>query len=186
MIPTVQHIFICPRRGDPMRELPTVRAVANGGLVGDRWYRSPWTLPLRMLNAWRKGERFRIGATNLTIISLEDIEAGNALLPVAFSPLEMRRNIVIDGSLSLNSMLGARIQIGSVVVVGDNLCTPCGFPPMRAKNGCPPKDFNRAFGHPNPIFGGGVNRGGIRCRIVKGGIITIGDTIELTPRPLTL
>ena len=160
-----------------MTELTSVRAVANGGLLGDRWYRPPWTYPLRLLNAWRKRQRF--GWSNITLITLADIDAGNAMLPEPFTPMEMRRNVVIDGPISLNDTLGVVLRIGEVLVVADNLCTPCGFPPMRArKKSVTSKEFNRAFGHPNPIFGGGVNRGGVRCRIVRGGVIRVGDIVS--------
>lgn len=169
----VRHLFIVRKRGGPMEERQFVEAVWRSGLKGDRWFRH-WSLYLfRVVNAWRKGKRY--GETNLSIITLADIEAANAGLKDPFTPSEMRRNIVIDGDVQLNDLVGVTFKIGVVIVRGDNLCTPCGLPPLRAKKGVGSvKEFLTEFGHPKT---GRANRGGLRCVILRGGNIRVGDKV---------
>lgn len=173
-IPVVRHLFVSPRKGAPMEERQFVEAVWRSGLKGDRWFRH-WSLYFfRVVNAWRKGKRY--GETNLSIITLADIATANAGIPEPFTPAEMRRNVVIDGALSLNELVGVTFRIGPVLVRGDNLCTPCALPPKRAgKLGCL-KTFLREFGHDTSDK---PNRGGLRCVILRGGTIRVGDGIKL-------
>lgn len=181
MIAAVQHIFVCPKRGRPLVSLLSVQAVANSGLVGDRWYRDARTEPLRRAYAAIKGREF--GSTNVSIISTGDIARGNARLAELapdcppFTPITMRRNIVLESEYDMSQLLGVEFMIGDVRFIGDNLCTPCQLPPHRAGIPHMVDAFNEAFGHTDSKE---PNHGGLRARILVGGTIRIGDTITNT------
>ena len=79
-----------------------VRAVAGGGLEGDRHFRP-------------EGQR-RGGA--LTLIEAEALEA------VALTGVQSRRQVVVRG-VRLNDLVGKRFMVGAVECLGVELCEPC-------------------------------------------------------------
>ena len=106
---TVAHIFVAPSRGAPMFALRCAEAVADSGLVGDR-YADP---------------SIRRGPDNqLTLIELENINAFEAETGHLLSPDAPRRNIVTSG-ISLNELVRRRFRVGSVIAEGVELCEPC-------------------------------------------------------------
>lgn len=149
----------------------SIRVVKFAGVLGDRWYRPRWMYLLRWLNAKRKGKP--VGVTAISILSLADLEMANREMPEPFTPLDLRRNVVVSGPVNLNALLGVQFSIGTVMLRGDNLCTPCGLPPKRANKG-DVVQFLKAFGHPK--FSG-TNRGGLRAQILIGGTIKKGDVL---------
>ena len=170
---SISHLFIAPTRGAPSVQLQRVKAVRHSGIVGDRWYRSRWIYPLRLINAWRKGKRCAV--TSVSILSMDDLSLANDHmeqhlgLDFRFSPMEMRRNIVLDGPCDLNSLIGREFSIGGVRFRGAHLCTPCSLPPKRSgRLAGNPKQFIRAFMTPH-------NRGGIRAQILTTGMLSVGD-----------
>lgn len=108
-------------------------------------------------------------------MSLEDLAWANQSMPEPMTPLEMRRNVVVSGSVDLNALLGKVFTIGNVRLKGDNLCTPCAFPPTRKGRKDLIVAFNSAFGHEKS---GRINRGGIRAKVLRGGTIQIGDILS--------
>jgi MOSC domain-containing protein YiiM len=142
----VRHIFIAPRRGEPMLSLPAVEALADCGLRGDR-YADP-------LN--RKSPDYQI-----TLIELEFIEAFVMASGLPLAADEPRRNIVTVG-VDLNRLCGRRFYVGEVELEGLELCEPCGTFAKRT--------------HPEALrfF---VHKGGLRARVVSGGVIRLGDAV---------
>lgn len=183
---TVSHIFTCPARGDPMISNESVLAVRYHGLKGeqwDRWARHPATYPLRRLRLWienvRRKEKRPFCVADVSLITLQDIAAINVDLEQLgadqFTPSEMRRSIVLDGALDLNTLLGKTFTVGGVQMRGDNPCDPCKFPPLRSgKANTTAGNFVKAVQHTKV---NGSTRGGIRARILSTGTIRIGDRL---------
>lgn len=97
-----------------------------------------------------------------TLIELENIEAFAQASGLRLAPDEPRRNVVTVG-VRLNDLCGKRFTIGAVELEGLELCEPCGTFAKRT--------------HPQVIryF---VHKGGLRCRIIRGGTIRIGDQVR--------
>lgn len=70
-----------------------------------------------------------------------------------------RRNVLIEGP-DLNSLIGVRFQIGDLVFSGSEECSPCYWMDTAVAQG------THAF-----LKG----RGGLRCRIEKGGVLQTGS-----------
>lgn len=114
-----------------------------------------------------RGDRYSDGENRkspdyqLTLIELENIEAFAHASGLALAPHEPRRNLVTVG-IDLNQLCGKHFVVGAVELEGLELCEPCGIFAKRT--------------HPEVVrfF---VHRGGLRCRILKGGIIRLGDSV---------
>jgi MOSC domain-containing protein YiiM len=98
----------------------------------------------------------------VTLIELENIEAFTIATGLKLTPEMPRRNIITQG-VRLNDLVGIRFPIGSAVFEGLELCEPCRLFAKRTHNEV--LEFFRG-------------KGGLRARIVSGGIINVGDTIR--------
>ena len=109
----------------------------------------------------RKVAPGREPAAQLTLIEAEHIDAFATATGYAMRPDQPRRNVVTRG-IRLNDLLGKRFNVGEALCEGIELCEPCG-------------KFQRLT-HPEVrrFFKG---RGGLRARIVEGGLIRPGDAI---------
>lgn len=101
----------------------------------------------------------------VTLIESENIEAFTRATGRALAPEMPRRNIVTTG-VRLNRLLGRRFSIGRAVFEGLELCEPCS---LFAK---------RTYSEVRVFFRG---KGGLRARIVSGGLVKIGDPIGWNP-----
>ncbi len=97
----------------------------------------------------------------ITLIELENIEAFTKRTGLPLTPEMPRRNIVTSG-IRLNGLLGQRFLVGRTLLEGLGLCEPCRLFAKRTHAAV--LDF----------FPG---KGGLRARIVSGGIINTGDRI---------
>jgi MOSC domain-containing protein YiiM len=97
----------------------------------------------------------------ITLIELENIEAFALASGLPLVPHEPRRNLVTVG-VRLNELCGVRFSIGEAELEGLELCEPCGLFAKRTHS-----QVVRFF----------VHRGGLRCRIVRGGQIRVGDAV---------
>ena len=97
----------------------------------------------------------------LTLIELENIEAFARASGLPLAPQEPRRNLVTVG-VRLNELCAKRFIIGESELEGLELCEPCATFAKRTHQG-----VVRFF----------VHRGGLRCRILKGGFIRVGDEV---------
>ena len=97
----------------------------------------------------------------LTLIEIENIKEFSKASGLPLAPQEPRRNLVTKG-INLNDLCGKRFRVGEVELEGLELCEPCGLFARRT--------------HPEVVrfF---VHKGGLRARIVKGGIIRLQDSI---------
>ncbi|MCX6020807.1 MAG: MOSC domain-containing protein [Chloroflexi bacterium] len=76
----------------------------------------------------------------------------------------LRRNIVLRG-VSLDGLIGATFQIGDAVLLGVRPCDPC-------------KYIETLLERPG-LLKALVTRGGLRVRILRGGRISLGQSIEV-------
>ncbi len=147
----VQHIFIAPERGAPMKAVQSADAITDCGLRGDRYA--------------ELGNR-RSPDYQLTLIEAENIEAFSRASGLQLAVHEPRRNVVTAGA-DLNSLCGKIFTAGEAKLEGLELCEPCATFARRTH-----PDVVRFF----------VHKGGLRCRILKGGLIRVGDRIETVVR----
>jgi formylglycine-generating enzyme required for sulfatase activity len=135
-----------------MIALSSVRAHAGKGLEGDRYFDRTGTYSKR------------VGpAHELSLIESEALEALRREAGIELEPRLSRRNLVTIG-VPLNHLVGREFTIGRVVVRGMELCEPCGH--MEKLSGA------------RGARAGLVHRGGLRCAIVTGGILRVGDPIR--------
>lgn len=120
-----------------------------------------------LTNCGLRGDRYAEAShrkspdNQVTLIELEHIEAFAKAAGLPLAPYDPRRNLVTVGA-DLNSLCGRRFLVGEVELEGLELCEPCGTFARRT--------------HPQVVkfF---VHKGGLRARIVKGGLIRVGDSI---------
>ncbi|HET6387831.1 MOSC domain-containing protein [Hyphomicrobium sp.] len=117
-----------------------------------------------------EGDRYRTqrnGPRQVTLIAAEDIAAIASFLGrETVAPELLRRNLVTSG-INLLALKGSRFRIGTTLLEATGDCAPCSQ--MEANLG--PGGYNAVRG-----------RGGLTARIVEGGTIRIGDSIERNPQ----
>ena len=92
-----------------MQSLKSVEALANEGLLGDRYCQAKN----------RRGPDYQV-----TLIELENIEAFIRDTGLTLTAEMPRRNIVTRG-IRLNALCGKRLRVGAAVFEGLELCEPC-------------------------------------------------------------
>jgi MOSC domain-containing protein YiiM len=111
---------------------------------------------------WRS-RRNRSG--QLTLIEAEVLEETGRLLGYPVPPGASRRQIVVHG-VKLNELIGRRIRIGAVRLFVETPCKPC----ARMEETIGPGARETLEG-----------RGGVRCHVLRGGEIRVGDPVALEP-----
>lgn len=113
-----------------------------------------------LLDAGLRGDRYT--DHQVTFIELENIEAFTRSTGLALSPDMPRRNIVTRG-IRLNALHGRRFRIGAAVFEGLELCEPCSLFAKRTH-----REVLEFF----------PRKAGLRARVVSGGEIRVGASIE--------
>lgn len=144
------HIFIAEQASVEMQELQEANLIPGVGIEGDRY-------------ATGKGYySFKPHADRqVTLIEMETIEGIIRDHQIPLLPVETRRNLTTRG-VPLNHLVGKHFRVGSVLLVGGRLNVPC-------------KYLDELLDR--PLFNPLLNRSGLNCRIVEGGIIRPGDAI---------
>jgi MOSC domain-containing protein YiiM len=145
-------IAIADAAKGPMHNVEAVEAVAGQGLRGDRYGAG---LGASQFKGRRKPEN------EVTLIASEAIEAANDEFNMLIEHLDTRRNLLTQG-VPLNDLVGKVIHVGPVVLKGLELCEPCGYLEKRTWAG---------------IKAALKRRGGLRCCVLEGGEIRVGDAI---------
>ena len=101
---------------------------------------------------------------HLSIIESESIDEYNKKYSLNIPYLEFRRNIVTKG-IKLNNLINKKIIIRDVHLDVVDLCRPCRHLSEKLERDDIIKEFLR--------------KGGIRCRIINDGKISIGDQINI-------
>ena len=116
------------------------------GIVNDRYY-----------------ENFKEKKEQVTLISLEEINAFNNQVNQNIEPKDFRRNIIISG-IDLNKLIDKQIKINQVILKIHEICQPCKYLQDRLKLPSLVKLL--------------VNKSGVRAEIIKSGNLSVGDTIK--------
>jgi MOSC domain-containing protein YiiM len=148
---SVVSIFVARQSAEPMVSLPQVRALADRGLEGDRFFRDSWDAVNRSDKA-------------VSLIEDEVLQAAAKELGVETIADKTRRNIVTRG-VPLIELLHREFTIGGVLMRGIRLFEPCGHLVQVSKL---PGIF-KALDH----------RSGLKAAILTDGVIRIGDKVAL-------
>jgi MOSC domain-containing protein YiiM len=111
---------------------------------------------------WRS-RRNRSG--QLTLIEAEVLTEVEQLLGVPIPPGASRRQVVVRG-VRLNDLIGQRLRIGDVGVFVETPCDPCSRMEETIGDGA-----RKAL----------EGRGGVRCFVLAGGELHVGDSIVEEP-----
>ena len=115
------------------------------------------------------GDRYTLGTgtwsdprwsnQELTLFASEVAEA------IGIEPYLARRNIITRG-VDLADLVGLRFRIGRALLAGVRVCSPCRYI----------QTINHRAGLTKAL--GGAN-GGLRAHIIEGGMVRLGDAIEI-------
>ncbi|MCI0357188.1 MAG: MOSC domain-containing protein [Planctomycetaceae bacterium] len=136
-----------------MENVEAIEAVAGEGLIGDRYGAG---IGAAQFQGRRKPEN------EVTLIAREAIEAANDEHNMTIAHLDTRRNLLTE-DVPLNELVMNTFRVGPVLLRGLELCEPCGYLERRTYPG-----IKAALTH----------RGGLRCCVVEGGELRVGDAIR--------
>jgi MOSC domain-containing protein YiiM len=148
---SVKEVFIARESGQPMISLPVVRACADRGLEGDRFFRESW-------QAINRSDK------SVSLIEDEVLELAAKELGLDSIGILTRRNIVTRG-VPLIELLGREFCVGNVRMRGIRLFEPCGH--LVAVTKLP------------GIFKALEHRSGLKAAILSDGEIRVGDGVAL-------
>lgn len=134
----------------PLQAVASINAVAGHGLEGDRYFQKAGTF------SSKAGPDREV-----TLIAVEALEALEREFGVSLSAGESRRNLATRG-VPLNDLIGQTFRIGEVVLEGLRLCEPC--------------SHLAQLTYPQ-VLPGLMGRGGLRARVVTGGVLRAGDSV---------
>lgn len=149
----VRFLHITPRAFLPMRSMPEITLVAGLGIEGDRY-----------MIGREEGfysDRPEDGR-QVTLFELETLEALKRDCGIVLGPEEHRRNVTVEG-VPLNHLVGRRFRLGETVLEATRLSIPC-------------RHIEEITG--KAIFDPLINRSGLNCRILAGGVVRVGDTVR--------
>jgi len=149
---TVTGLWLTDAGSEPMSAVESVRAVADRGLAGDRYYRGT-------------GYYSGFDECEVTLIEAEAIEAIRAETGIDLADGRHRRNVVTAG-LDVHELLDTRFRIGEAVLVGTRPRPPCAHVEAVADE----EGVARALGE---------DRGGICAHVESTGEIAVGDEVSV-------
>jgi len=145
------HIHVASKASAAMDELPEAILVEGVGIEGDRYATGLGTY----------SKRSHIDR-QVTLIEVEVLEAIARDRGIALAPSEHRRNLTTRG-VPLGHLVGQYFRVGDCVLYGGRMNVPCLYlETLLAKK----------------VFKPLINRSGLNCRIVLGGIIRNHERIE--------
>jgi MOSC domain-containing protein YiiM len=134
-----------------MRSFGELMLEAGVGVVGDRY-------------ALRRGfysDRHHDGR-QVTLFESETLQAIERDYKIALAPTDHRRNITTQG-VPLNHLVGKRFTVGATLLEGVMLSVPC-------------RHIEQITG--KEIFNAMLHRSGLMARILRGGLVRVGDVIS--------
>ncbi len=150
---TIVAIHVAPRRGGPCMTLDRGTLVPGRGIEGDHHHAEPDGVP----------------ASEVTFIEEEAVDAFNAATGLDIEGSATRRNVLTTG-VELNPLVGQRFAVGTALLEGLEPCDPCASLGRRLVTpSVSASDVVKAL----------ANRGGLRARVVEGGVIAPGDEIRV-------
>lgn len=121
-----------------------------------------------------EGDRYMIGretgfyshkpeeGRQVTLFETETLEALKRDAKIVMKPEEHRRNITVEG-VPLNHLVGRKFWVGSTLLEATRLSTPC-------------RHIEEILG--KAVFDPMINRSGLNCRILEGGVVRVGDSVH--------
>jgi MOSC domain-containing protein YiiM len=152
----VEAICVAGPDSAPMQSLDEVEALAGAGLRGDRYQQQVGFYSPRPTDP---------GAREVTLFEAESLDYLRAEHGIVLRATDHRRNLTVRGVRVLE-LIGRRFRIGEVELEGVKDCPPC-------------EHLQGLLG--KPVLAPLVDRGGLRARIVPGGVIRVGDALEVVP-----
>jgi MOSC domain-containing protein YiiM len=150
----LDHIHIASAASLPMEPLSECEVSAGVGIPGDRYATRTGTY----------SDRHHIDR-QVTLIEIETLQALERDRGIVLAPGDHRRNLTTRG-VALQHLVGHYFNIGSCVFYGGRLNVPC-------------KYLEQLLG--KPVFRPLINRSGLNARVIVGGTISVGDTVEPCP-----
>ena len=147
----VHVLHVVPRSFLPMREMTRLNLIAGVGIEGDRYANGVGFYSDRP----EEGRQ-------VTLFELETLDALKRDHKVVLQPGDHRRNITTVG-VPLNHLVGRRFRVGTVLLEGTRLSTPC-------------RHIEQITG--KEIFNLLLNRSGLHARIIIGGPVFAGDAVR--------
>lgn len=149
----VRFLHITPRAFLPMRSMPEITLVPGKGVEGDRY-----------MIGREEGfysDRPEDGR-QITLFEIETLEALARDAGIELGPHEHRRNVTVEG-VPLNHLVGRRFRLGDTLLEATRLSVPC-------------RHIEEITG--KAIFDPLINRSGLNCRILRGGVVRVGDLVR--------
>ena len=147
----VLHLHLCPAAAAPMQAVASLALLAGRGIAGDRYLLGTGTYS-------GKPEPGR----QITLFEAETLEALQRDHGIALAPHEHRRNVTVAG-VPLNHLVGRRFRLGPALLEATRLSVPCRYLEDLLDK---------------PVFKPLLNRSGLNCRILDGGDVRAGDSVE--------
>jgi MOSC domain-containing protein YiiM len=145
----VEAIIVRGAWRESARAVDATVAIAGVGLADDR--------------LGQRGEA-ELSTRQVTLIQLEHLPVIAQLARVErVDPVGLRRNLVVSG-INLLALKNARLQVGAAVLELVGPCQPC----SRMEEAIGPGGYAAMRGH-----------GGMTARVVAGGLIGLGDTVQV-------
>jgi MOSC domain-containing protein YiiM len=146
----LEHIHVTDAGSGAMRALPEARIMADRGIEGDRYFLGTGTYSMKA------GPDRQV-----TLIEAETLAALARDEGIDLAPAEHRRNLTV-AHVPLNHLVGCTFRVGQVLLEGVRLNKPC-------------KYLEKMTG--KPVYLPLLNRSGLNCRVLEGGIIRPGDAV---------
>jgi len=157
----LEAIYLRQVRGLDCIAAQVTEAIAQKGLAGDRFSKTPSRNPL--------GSNRQV-----TLIQAEHIAVISAFIGAPVDAAKLWRNLVVSGinllaAKSLFKDQVMQIKIGEVILQVSGLCEPCSKMETTLGQG----GYNAMRGH-----------GGVNAKIIQGGMLKIGDAVSCVPIPI--
>jgi len=149
----VRHVHLTSRAFLPMCSMPEITLTEGRGVEGDRY-----SLALEAGFYSHKPEAGR----QVTLFEIETLWALRRDHDIELAPEEHRRNVTVEG-VPLTHLVGRRFWLGETLLEATRLSTPC-------------RHIEEITG--KAIFKPLINRSGLNCRILRGGVVRVRDPVR--------
>ena len=146
----VVTLHSCDAAGKAMQASEALTLLAGRGIEGDRY----------MLGTGYYSGKPEEGR-QITLFEIETLDALKRDYDLTLTPAEHRRNVTVAG-VPLNHLVGRRLQMGGTLLEATRLSIPCRY-------------IEELTG--KSIFKALMHRSGLNCRILRGGVVHVGDQI---------
>ena len=143
----VLKLGITEKSNQKIKEVKTIDVLANKGIIGDRHF-----------------QEINDPYNQISLIESENINNYNIKFGLNISYIDFRRNVITKG-VRLNDLVGKKLKVGAVALLGIDLCRPC-------------KHLSENLNQ-NNIIKEFLRNGGLRCQILSSAKINVGDQIQL-------